>query len=290
MARSYSISEIIQSGGLGVPGRIKLSPVAGDVTASFQGKFFRNETGDVQPWYSTQGPDYTLIKATTFDVVSNASYSGRYSVYSMADINDAYYPSTFDGSTTITVNEIIGPPALEGDSFTGTIKNISTYFIQVQGETPLVVPPGVSVLNRPLDILGRNVSPWAETFNQNFIALTQNFAAAEAPSEPFLGQSWYNSGTKQLNIWNGTAWASFGVANVGMNETFRFTQSTASDTWVITHNLNLQAPYVCLMQAFVDRGVDGFKAILPSDTVYSSANSLTVTFSNPETGIILIKA
>lgn len=291
MSRSYNISEIIQSGGVGVPGHITLSPSAGDVTASFHGKFFRNEAGDVQPWYSVQGPTYTLVKATTFDIVSNASYAGRYSVYSMVDINDANYPSTFaNGSTTITVNEIIGPAAVPSDAFEGTVKNISTFFIQVQGESPLVVPPGVSLLNRPLELIGRNVSPWAESYTQNIVSTVQNFAAPTAPSTPFLGQSWYDSSTKRLNIWNGSAWASFGVATVGTNETFRFVQTAASDTWVITHNLNLEAPYVCLMQAFVDRGTDGFKAILPSDTVFSSANSLTVTFSNPETGIILIRA
>lgn len=291
MARSYLISQISQSGGPGTPGHIQLSAAAGDVSSSFQGKFYRNLAGAVEPGYTSPPPaGYSLIQATSFDVVDNSSYNGRYTVYSKTDVSDPLQSSSFGIDTIITVNEIIGAPAVPGNELnTGRVVNISTYLISISGEASIVVPPTAILSDRPMEMVGRNGTPWGESYTQNFIRLAQNFASPSAPVNPYLGQTWFNNDLHGFLIWNGSVWATLGSSIPGANSTFRFIEGTPNSTWTVQHNLNLVSPYVCLIQIFVDRGTEGSRMILPSDLTFVDANTVSISFSNPETGIVLIR-
>jgi hypothetical protein len=291
MARSYSISQISQSGGPGVPGHIQLSASVGDITSSFQGKFYRNQLGGVLPGYTLPAPaGYTLIQATTFDVIDNISYNGRYTVYSQVDASDLIHSSIFTTGTNISVNEVIGVPSVAGNELnTGHVTNISTYLIAVAGEASVVVPPATILSDRPIEMIGRNGTPWGESYTQNFIQLAQNFASPTAPAKPYFGQTWFNNDLHEFLIWNGSVWVVLGSSIPGANSTFRFTEISPSYTWTVQHNLNLVSPYVCLTQIFVDRGAEGFRMILPSDLTFVDANTISISFSNPETGVVLIR-
>lgn len=297
MARILSIVKVVQSSGPGTPGRVA---VPGNLVSSFQGKFYRQNGSPhgVLPFYTygsealANAAGYSLIAATTFDVTTNPSYNGRYTVYTPTSAGDVNPSSTFvSGNTEILVNEVIGAPLAAGDALAvGSVTNISTYVIAVYGESALVVPPTILFSDRPLDIIGRNGTPWAESFTQNFVKLAQNFAGASAPVNPYVGQTWYNGTTNTFNLRTTAGWTSIASGIAGSNTTFRYTQTVAATSWTVSHNLGLVAPFVGLIQVFVDVGAGVHKMILPQDIIYDNANQLTITFSMAQTGIALIRA
>ena len=190
------------------------------------------------------------------------------------------------GKTTIRVNEVIlelealDPISLSTD---GYVQNISTYVLAT-GTGNIVVSPGVTLEQYPIDFLGRNVSGWGESYAQNFIDISRNFAASLAPENPFVGLTWYDTDDKQLRVWDGTAWDL-------INRTYdnaRHTQGIASSIWTVNHGLDLPAPFIAFAQFFVIRD-DIPRLILPIDVTFVSANQLTADFSNAEIGYVLVR-
>ena len=300
MARTYAIKEIFQSGGVGSPGRIRLADAVGDVTNSFAGKFYRNSVGATQPGYTVApSPGYSFVQATTFDIINNPSYAGRYTTYSPIDAPDSTLNPSSQYSapnTTIRVLEVVGPTlgtSPTDNLNTGSVTNISTYLITIVGEPVLVIPPAVLLENRPIDMIGRNGTPWGEPVTQNLVDIVQNFSSTTAPLSPFIGQTWYNIGASpspRFELWNGTTWVVLATVAPGSNSTVRVTQAVATTSWTVTHNLALLAPFVCLYQVFVDTGGGVYEHMLPSDVTFTSLNSFTVTFTTPQSGIVLIRA
>lgn len=268
------------------PGSIEL---AGNLVSMFQGKFFRNEAGQTQPGY-TASPTagYVPIIATTFDIVENAKYAGRYTVYTPTSAGDGTSSSFASGKTTARVNEIIGPlvgadPANYATD--GYVTNISTYVVNT-GTADIVIPPGVTLTQYPIELIGRNVSGWGEGYMQNHVNLTRNFAGPTPPANPFTGLTHYDTDDKQLRVYDGTSWDLVNKASFGV--TFRHTQSAAATTWTVNHGLGLAAPFIAFIQCFIDT-VNGPKLIMPLDVQFVSLNQLTVTFSNAEVGYVLVR-
>ena len=264
--------------------------VDGDVSSVFQGKFYRNPTTeDVLPFYTTPAPGgYDLIKATTFDIIGNTKYAGRYTVYTPTGASDAASSVFSNSKTTIKVNE--GIPSLSGGEAAtlltdGYITNMGTYLLDTGG-TAIIVPPTVDITKFPVELMGRDSSGWGETFTQNFVNVARNFSGSSAPTNPFLGMSWYSTDDQQVRIWNGAGWDLLNRQSYGL--TYRHTQSTASATWTVNHYLGFPAPYIGFCQFFVDRG-NGPKIIIPMDVTFVNGNQLTVSFSNPEVGYVLVR-
>jgi hypothetical protein len=271
----------------GVPGYIT---VASDFTSIFNGRFYRDSAGNTLPAYTTPAPaNYTLIVATTFDIIENTKYAGRYTVYT--PVNNADLPSnSFNGTITqINVNEVIpelGASDAASLASDGYLTNISTYLIGI-GNSNVVVPPGVVIEDYPITFFGRNTTGWGEGYAQNQTDTVRNFSGASAPTNPFIGQTWFNPTSDDLSVWNGSSWVVPSLSTIGT--TYRFTQSSPATTWTVNHMLNLPAPYIGFCQFFVDRGA-GPKLIMPLDVTFNSSNQLTVSFTNPEIGYVLVRS
>lgn len=65
-----------------------------------------------------------------------------------------------------------------------------------------------------LIFIGRNYKGYGEFFNENFIALLENFANSAAPSRPLEGQIWYNTGAGRLEVYDGTGFKAAGGPSV----------------------------------------------------------------------------
>lgn len=294
MARSFQILSVMPAS-TGSPARIEVS---GDQTSSFQGKFYRQivAPNGTQPFYTGAAPvGYSLIKATTFEIVENVSYNGRYTVYTQASNIDPTWPSWFDGvSTSIAVNELIAAPIPANASdalLTGRVVNISTYDIRIvtaTASTSLIVPPTVLDESLSIAIPGRDAAPWGESMAQNLVDLAQHFSSASAPSAPVIGQVWYNTTLNELNLLTPAGWTVIASGIAGSNTVYRHTQTTPSTSWVISHGLNLVSPYVAIIQIFKDVGAGVHKAVF-TDVTFTDSNHCTVDFTNAETGVVLIK-
>lgn len=294
MARRIPILNIGQSGAN--PGTFTIGVgqgnPTGNWTAVFQGRFYRDAAGNTVPAYSSPTPPagYSLVAATTFSVVENASYAGRYTVFTKPSAAGLDSSSFSASQTVIRVNEPVGAPASPADLTSGFITNVSTYYLVVAGESAQVVPPGADLTSRPVNLLGRDFSGWAEVFQQNQLLAVQHFAGATAPASPFLGQIWYDTAESLAKVWTGTAWSVINSGAFAPSSSYRHIQVVPSDTWVIAHNLNVPAPFIVHTSVFEDLGGGDFKPLVPSDFFFDSANQLTITFSSPRIGQVLVRA
>jgi hypothetical protein len=74
-----------------------------------------------------------------------------------------------------------------------------------RGEIVAVVPDGtVNVSATDLALVGRAVLEYGVYENENYIYLLENFAKSTAPTQPILGQLWYNSATDVISAYNST--------------------------------------------------------------------------------------
>ena len=79
-----------------------------------------------------------------------------------------------------------------------------------------------------LVLVGRNYSGYGEAFNENFIKLLENFANTSAPTNPLVGQLWYDKSDERLKIYDGTTWKASGGPYVQNTRP----QMVAGDLWI----------------------------------------------------------
>ena len=80
------------------------------------------------------------------------------------------------------------------------------------GEQLIVLEDGTIDTSTTLGLVGRNYVGYGETQNENFVWLLENFANSNPPARPLLGQTWYNSDSKLLHVYDGTKWVVVGAA------------------------------------------------------------------------------
>lgn len=283
MARSYPLALVVPSGAPGTPAQLHLSASAGDVSASFHGRYYRNDAGLIEPGYLVApSPGYSLIAATAFEVVSNSSYVGRYIVYTPISVGDAgVNPSSIftAGQTILRVNEVVGPPSAVGDDVnTGFITNISTYLFEIEGESDLIVSPTVNLDDRPIEIVGRNGAPWGEAYTKNMLRLAQNFAGNLPPANPYLGQTWYDVGGT-LMVFNGTSWVALGGGGGSVTQSIAVACSDEVTPLVAGTTIKFRVPY--------DFTLTGLKASLT--TAQTSGTLLTVDLNRGASSLLSTK-
>lgn len=277
------------------PGFITVDPTpdnpSGDWSQVFQGKFYRDAGGATQPFYSSPTPPagYVLIQATTFSVIDNPSYAGRYTVYTQPSALGQPSSTYGAGKTVIRVNEPVGAPQAPADATAGFITNVSTYFITVPPASPIIVPPETIIEDKAVDLPGRSFSGWGEVLLQNLARQVQSFAGATAPPVPFVGQVWYSTSNGEFRVWSGSAWSLLNGTVFATAASFKHAQTVSAQTWTISHNLDVPAPFIVHASFFVDVGGGSIKPILPSDVTYIDANQLSVTFSTTYSGYALIR-
>ena len=77
-----------------------------------------------------------------------------------------------------------------------------------RGQIVAVVGDGtINTTATDLALVGRAVTNYGEFQNENYVYLLENFANDTAPTQPILGQLWYNSSTDVLSAYNtGNTW------------------------------------------------------------------------------------
>jgi hypothetical protein len=80
------------------------------------------------------------------------------------------------------------------------------------GTELIVLEDGTIDTSTSLGLVGRNYVGYGETQNENFVFLLENFANTAPPARPLKGQTWFNSTTSLLHVYDGTKWAIVGAA------------------------------------------------------------------------------
>jgi hypothetical protein len=89
-----------------------------------------------------------------------------------------------------------------------------------------------------LTLIGKNYAGYGTFLNENFIRLLENFSSASAPSNPLVGQLWWKSDTRLLQVYDkfGT-WKSISGAQSSSDAP---SNALAGDLWFDTVNQQLK--------------------------------------------------
>ena len=74
-----------------------------------------------------------------------------------------------------------------------------------RGDIVAVVADGtVNTAATDLYLVGRALTDYGTYENENYVFLLENFANSTAPTQPVLGQLWYNSDTDEISTYSST--------------------------------------------------------------------------------------
>jgi hypothetical protein len=82
-----------------------------------------------------------------------------------------------------------------------------------------------------LTLIGKNVTNFGKSQNENLIHLLENFASNTEPSSQVTGQIWYDTSQSKLKVWNGGGW--IGLTQLDYMDTVP-TASRAGQLWFNT--------------------------------------------------------
>lgn len=82
------------------------------------------------------------------------------------------------------------------------------------GTELVVLEDGTVDTSTSLGLVGRNYVGYGEIQNENFVFLLENFANPNPPSRPVKGQTWFDTDSSLLHVYNGTEWNLIGSAVV----------------------------------------------------------------------------
>jgi|AntAceMinimDraft_11_1070367.scaffolds.fasta_scaffold01115_6 hypothetical protein len=81
---------------------------------------------------------------------------------------------------------------------------------KTNGTQIAVVDDGsIEVDSTNLSLIGQNYAGYGLAINENFVRLLENFANTTEPTLPLTGQSWYDTASKKLKVYNGREFKSF---------------------------------------------------------------------------------
>ena len=104
---------------------------------------------------------------------------------------------------------------------------------KTDGSILTVVEDGTLDETTDLKLIGKNYSNFGEVFNENLIALLENFKGSSAPPKPLEGQIWYDAGLQRITVYNGSIFKAIAVLRVATTEP---TDKTAGDLWYDSTN------------------------------------------------------
>ena len=81
-----------------------------------------------------------------------------------------------------------------------------------------VVEDGTIDRTTDLKFIGKNYAGYGETQNENFLYLLENFSGATAPPRALSGQTWFDTTTSKLKLYDATKWKTIGGAEVSETE------------------------------------------------------------------------
>lgn len=103
------------------------------------------------------------------------------------------------------------------------------YTIKRSNGTSIQIQDGDIDASTDLKLVGKNVSGFGESINQNFVRLLENFSSDSSPSNPLSGQLWYNTSDGRLSVYDGNGWKSANGTIVAQDQPLNL---TTGDVWI----------------------------------------------------------
>jgi hypothetical protein len=111
-----------------------------------------------------------------------------------------------------------------------------------RGQVVAVIPDGtIDSTSTTLQLVGRNVTEYGESENENYVWIMENFAAPTAPPKPLQGQLWYDTANNYMTLRTiGNTWVALADQNYveAQKESPIFTGIPQAPTAVANVNTN----------------------------------------------------
>lgn len=91
----------------------------------------------------------------------------------------------------------------------------------------------IDISTTNLTLVGKNYKGFGESVNENFIKLLENFASTTAPTNPMVGQLWYDKADQKLKLYDGITFRSAAGTVVNSSQPSNLVEG---DIWI--DNLN----------------------------------------------------
>jgi len=164
-----------------------------------------------------------------------------------------------------------------------------SYQINLTNGTPFAtIPDGTLNTQSSMVLIGKNYPGYGAFLDQNFIHLLENAANSTSPTAPLSGQLWFNTSTKILQVWNGTAWKSLGGATAQSSAP---TNNNIGDLWYDTINQQLNVytgnAFILVGPQFnTETGTTGAVPVILTDTLGATHTVIQLTTANSVVGIV----
>jgi hypothetical protein len=117
---------------------------------------------------------------------------------------------------------------------------MSYVITHTDGQSSITIEDGtIDSSSTSLSFVGKQTSGYSRPFAENFLHLLENFACPTPPLAPIVGQLWYDTSDAanfQLNVWDGTGWASASNLFKGVIPP---SNASAGDLWLDTSRQQL---------------------------------------------------
>jgi len=87
-----------------------------------------------------------------------------------------------------------------------------------------------------ISLIGKNYTGFGESLNENLIKMLENFSKASAPSNPLIGQLWYDTTTQRVKVYDGVGFRTSGAPAVDSQQPATL---VAGDLWIDSLNNQL---------------------------------------------------
>lgn len=145
--------------------------------------------GDVTSMLST-GSYIQVLKST-----------GNNGIYKLASV--AYSA----GLTRLTTVEAI-PSAVADGTIAGGVYELTFSDSAISGKTSLVIAPWATDTTTSMKFNGSASLNYGQYQQQNILRLLENFAASVAPTNPTIGQHWFDAANSVIKVYTATGWSS----------------------------------------------------------------------------------
>ena len=93
------------------------------------------------------------------------------------------------------------------------------------------IPDGTINTDSSMTLVGKNYAGYGEFLDENFIHLLESGADTTPPSQPLVGQLWWDKSTNTMKVWNGTTFKTISAATASSSQP---TSNVTGDLWFNT--------------------------------------------------------
>jgi len=108
---------------------------------------------------------------------------------------------------------------------------------KTSGAVLATIADGTIDTTTDLTLIGKNYSGYGEAFNENYVALLENFSNSTAPTSPLAGQLWWDSSNALLKVYTGSTFKTVSSSTASASQP---ASGVVGDLWWDTSNNQLK--------------------------------------------------